>query len=55
LTPLTSLTNPDQFFRGDRIIHADRDVAFKAIKKVFYSGALAGHIRVQLVTQRPDR
>ncbi len=49
------LTNPDKVFPGDLIIEADRDISFKAIKKVVYSGGLAGFVNYQLVAELPRK
>ncbi len=49
------LTNPDGVFPGQLIIEADRETSFKAIKKVVYSGGLAGYVHYQLVAERRAR
>jgi biopolymer transport protein ExbD len=48
------MTNPDKTFPGQVIVDADREVAFKALKKVVYSVGLAGYHELHFVVERPD-
>ena len=49
------LTNPDQRFPGEVIVHADKRVTFKVLKQIIYSVGLAGYPHLQLVAEQERR
>ncbi|MCS6798355.1 MAG: biopolymer transporter ExbD [Myxococcota bacterium] len=47
-----SILHPNETFRGDVIIQADRNIDFRVIKKVMFSAAQAGYANVNFAVNR---